>query len=347
MIAARRVHVPACLEPRRGRSRRWRRRWSRRVPEGDTLFRTAAVLGEVLAGRQVIAARGAPAGVLLGRVVGDRVDRVAAHGKHLLIDFSGGLSLHTHLRMHGSWHRYRPAERWRRPPSRAVAVVEVGGAIAVCFDAPVVELIDTRALAIHPSLGRLGPDLLAPEPELESAFARLRAPQRAQLAIGDALLDQTAQAGLGNVYRSEVCFIERVDPFVSVGSLDDATIRRLLAAAQRLLHANRLRPGRVTTSNALGGAPGAEGPRARGMATYVYGRAGRPCRRCRTPIRTLTAGELARRTYWCPACQASSIPMETFAPTTPAEGTASEAARPAATGDARRPLGQEGGGGSR
>ena len=179
------------------------------MPEGDTLFRTAAVLREVLLGRDVIAAAGRPGGAALARVIGSRIERVDAQGKHLLIGFGNGLTLHTHLRMQGSWHRYRTGERWRRSPLRAVAVVEVAGAVAVCFDAPTVELIDSRALAIHPSLSALGPDLLAPTPDLAAAVARLRAPERAAMPVGEALLDQTALAGLGNVYRSEVCFIER------------------------------------------------------------------------------------------------------------------------------------------
>src|SRR5262245_64526510 len=122
------------------------------MPEGDTLFRTATVLREALAGRKVIAARGRPGGAQLERVVGSQVDRVEAQGKHLLIGFGNGLTLHTHLRVNGSWHRYRTGERWRRSPARAVAVIEVPDGVAVCFDAPTVELMETRALAIHPAL---------------------------------------------------------------------------------------------------------------------------------------------------------------------------------------------------
>jgi endonuclease-8 len=133
------------------------------VPEGDTLFRTAAVLREVLEDRRIVAARGRPGGAQLERLVGSRVERVTSIGKHLVIDVDIGLSLHSHLGMHGSWHRYRPGEPWRRPPSRAVAVLEVDGAVAVCFDAPTVELMQTRALAVHPLLRQLGPDLIRSE----------------------------------------------------------------------------------------------------------------------------------------------------------------------------------------
>jgi endonuclease-8 len=273
------------------------------VPEGDTLHRTAEVLREALVGRTVTAARGRPDGVALQRVVGDQVQEVEARGKHLLIHFSGGLTLHTHLRMHGTWHRYRPGERWLRSPARAVAVIETDGAVAACFDAPTVELIDTRALALHPGLARLGPDLARDAADLDEAFARLRHPARAALTVGEGLLDQTAQSGLGNVYRSEVCFLEGVDPFAAVGTLDAATLRRLLDSGHRLLIANRSRAGRMTTPDALGGPAASAGPRSPGRQLWVYGRAGRPCRRCGTLIRTAVVGDLPRRVYWCPTCQ--------------------------------------------
>ena len=134
------------------------------MPEGDTLHRTADGLRPYLVGRAVTAARRRgpgrrPAG---GRLVGSTVTAVEAIGKNLLIRFDNGLELRTHLRMNGSWHRYRPGERWRRPPARARLVLEVPGAVAVCFDAPVVELFETRAEAVHPALAALGPDLLGP-----------------------------------------------------------------------------------------------------------------------------------------------------------------------------------------
>src|SRR6185312_219001 len=129
------------------------------MPEGDTLFRTAAGLRPYLVGRPVRAAR-ATGGAQVGRLVGATVDSVDTLGKNLLLRFSNGLELRTHLRMTGSWHRYRPGERWRRPAARARLVLEVPGAVAVCFDAPVIELFETRAEAIHPTISRLGPDLL-------------------------------------------------------------------------------------------------------------------------------------------------------------------------------------------
>jgi endonuclease-8 len=240
-------------------------------------------------------------------VVGSRVDRVESHGKHLLIGFDNGMTLHTHLRMNGSWHRYRAGERWQRSPSRAVAVIEVPGAVAVCFDAPTVELLDTRALAVHPALKALGPDLLASDPDLEGAVGRLSAPERADSTIAEALLDQRALAGIGNVYRSELLFIERVDPFLRVGDVSPEVLERLVRTGARLLRANANDPSRQTVPDALGAEPGAlgtVGPRGPKSRLWVYGRVARPCRRCGALIRSTTLGtDLPRRLYWCPDCQ--------------------------------------------
>ena len=274
-------------------------RWAPGVPEGDTLYRTAAGLRPYLVGRTVIAARTGGPGPMpqVQRIVGREIAAVESLGKNLLVRFDNGLEIRTHLRMNGSWHRYRPGERWRRPPSRARLVIEVPGAVAVCFDAPVVELFEVRAESLHPSLSRLGPDLLAPDFDASEASRRLRGPERATVSIAEALVDQRALAGIGNVYKNEVLWLERVSPFAQVADLDDETIGRLVATAHRLLNANigaRSGPERVTTAGDRG-APG---------ALYVYGRTGRPCRRCRTPIAVTRQGaELPRSTYWCPTCQ--------------------------------------------
>lgn len=272
------------------------------MPEGDTFARIAEVLGRVLVDQQVTAARGRPGGVDLGRTAGASVMSVESRGKHLLIAFSNGLTLHTHLAMLGSWHRYRPGEGWHRPAARAVAVIETESAVAVCFDAPTVELLDTRALAIHPRLRRLGSDLAHDEFDAQAAVAALRAPGRARSSIGDALLDQRALAGLGNVYRSELCFLERVSPFTPVAEVSDEVLRRLVARGAALVKANSAGGARVTTEL---GTPG---------NLYVYGRTGRPCRRCGTRINSavVTASEGAnpRRVYWCPSCQPGAAVTE-------------------------------------
>jgi endonuclease-8 len=269
------------------------------MPEGDTLHRTAAGLRPHLVGRTVTAARANGPGPVpqVDRIVGRAIDSVEALGKNLLIRFDGGLELRTHLRMNGSWHRYRPGERWRRPPGRARLVLEVPGAVAVCFDAPVVELFEQRAEPLHPALSTLGPDLLSPEFDGAEALRRLRDPARAERSIAEALLDQRALAGVGNVYKCEVLFIERVSPFTPVAELADDVLERLVDRARELLRANAA-PGRGPERTTTRGDPDASGP------LYVYGRGGRPCRRCGTPIRVRRQGtDLPRQTYWCPRCQ--------------------------------------------
>lgn len=279
------------------------------MPEGDTLARIATVLGQVLTGDRVSSARGRPGGAQLGRVVGHQVESVEARGKHLLIAFSNGLTLHTHLALHGEWHRYRVGERWRRSPSRAVAVIETAKQVAVCFDAPTVELIETRALPIHRPLTQLGPDVARDDVDLPLAVAALRDPRRSTATIGDALLDQRAVAGLGNVYRSELCFLERVNPFTPVGEVSDELLMRLLERGASLVRANSAGGARVTTTR---GTPG---------RLYVYSRTGRPCHRCGTQVRSAAAASPIygnpRRVYWCPSCQPTT---ESTADEVPAPG---------------------------
>jgi len=232
------------------------------------------------------------------RIVGRRIEAVEAHGKNLLIRFAGGLEIRTHLWMHGSWHRYRPGEAWRRPAGRARLVLEVPGSVAVCFDAPVVELFEQRTEHLHPSLSRLGPDLLKLPFDAPDVHRRLRLPERQMSDIAVALLDQRAMAGVGNVYKNEILWIERVSPFTRVRDVDDATLERLIATAHRHLNANvdpRRGPERVTTA----------GDRRAPGALYVHGRQGRPCRRCGGRIQVTRQGtDLPRSTYWCPTCQA-------------------------------------------
>jgi len=272
------------------------------MPEGDTLARTATGLRPYLDGRIVNAARAQGPGPVpqVHRLVGQRIRAVEAHGKNLIIRFDGGLELRTHLRMNGSWHRYRPGERWRRPPGRARLVLEVEGSVAVCFDAPVVELFEQRTEHLHGALSRLGPDLAAVDFDATEAHRRLRDPERADLEVAVALLDQRALAGIGNVFKNEILWLERVSPFRRVRDLDDATLGRLIGTARRLMLANidpRRGPERVTTA----GDRGAPGP------LYVYGRGGRPCRRCGARIQVARQGtDLPRTTYWCPTCQGAS-----------------------------------------
>jgi endonuclease-8 len=261
------------------------------VPEGDALVRTAAGLRPYLLGKEVTAARARQPGPQAERLVGATVTAIETQGKNLLLHFSNGLALRTHLKLYGSWHRYRPGERWRKPESRARLVLEVPGAVAVCFDAPTVELFEQRTEPLHPALAPLGPDLLSPAFAGEEALRRLRHPERAAWTIGEALLDQRALAGIGTIWRAETLWTERISPFVTIGELEDATLLRLIATARRLL-----------TASVRNGSPGPMG---------AYRRTGLPCRRCGSVVRSRVYGrDLARRVYWCPSCQ-GPVPMST------------------------------------
>jgi endonuclease VIII len=256
------------------------------VPEGDSIHQLAARLRPVLAAQPLVRvelARPSRSG-LRPPGPGTLVEAVEAQGKHLLIRFEGGIVLRTHLRMNGSWQLYRPGERWHRPRHRMRALVSVAGHDAVCFDAPVVEL------ERRPATGHLGPDLAGPDPDLERCVERLGTLVDPATPVADALLDQRIACGVGNVFKSEVCFACGVDPATAVGALDPAVRAALVATAARLLRAN-LGPGPRTT---VRGGPG---------ALAVYGRAGRPCRRCGTRIRVQRLGVHARATFWCPTCQ--------------------------------------------
>jgi endonuclease VIII len=267
------------------------------MPEGDTIFRTATVLRRALLGG-VVRRAFAQAGPGLSRVpnlsvlAGSSVTVVESRGKHLLIGFSDGRWLRTHMRMKGSWHRYAPGEPWRLPARRAVCVLETDSAVAVCFDAPVAELLTDADLTRHAGLRALGPDLLAELPDLDEAVRRLRGLGATQ--IGVAMLDQRVAAGIGNAIKSEALFMERLDPWAAVRDCSDDQLRLALGRAAALLAANTGGGRRVTT-----------GRRSPGQAMWVYRRAGRPCRRCGTLIRARRQGRQARTTYWCPSCQGS------------------------------------------
>ncbi len=260
------------------------------MPEGDTIHRAAAMLRPALQGA-VLERFDAP------RLVGDRprrgetIEAVRAVGKHLLVDFSGGLSLETHLRMTGSWHLYRTGERWRKPAHLLRCRIVVPGNEAVCFSAPVVRTFPTGAAGtVGDPVAHLGPDLClessAAEEIVASCVDRM-AGLEPDTPIGEVLLDQRIANGVGNVYKSEVCWHERLDPFTPVVEVPHELRRRLIVTSGRLLRAN-LGPGRRRTV-------------AEGLA--VYGRRGRSCRRCGGRIASRTWGGLARVTYWCPACQ--------------------------------------------
>ncbi|HEU4522312.1 MAG TPA: zinc finger domain-containing protein, partial [Thermoanaerobaculia bacterium] len=217
---------------------------------------------------------------------------VTAAGKHLIIDFSGGLHLRTHMRMNGSWHIYRAGERWRRPRRDMRVVIATDEYVAVGFSIPVAEFLDDRALRRQSDLRRMGPDLISPEFDAEEALARMRA--RGGAEVANVLLNQRVLAGIGNVFKSELLFLAGIDPFATVESIDEASLRRLLAISRKMLRYNveHGRSDRVTT-----------GSIDRSKKLWVYGRGGEPCRRCATAIEYRKQGADARGTYWCPRCQ--------------------------------------------
>jgi endonuclease VIII len=254
------------------------------VPEGDTIHRAAGRLRTALEGRELRRFE-AP------RLVGERprpgavIDSVEAVGKHLLMHFSSGLTLQTHMRMTGSWHLYRVGERWQKAEHLARVVVGVDDWVAVCFSAPVVRTYRTERT--DSPVAHLGPDLCRDDADLDAVVRRMGEVADADSAIADVLLDQRIASGIGNVYKSETLFACALDPFTPLRWVDKAMRRRLVETAAGQLRAN------------LGAGPRTTVPG--GLA--VYGRQRQPCRRCGTPVRAANQGPHARVTFWCPVCQ--------------------------------------------
>lgn len=288
------------------------------MPEGDTVHKLARALARDVEGRPLeglwLRDRG-----WVELLAGRRVREVAALGKHLLVAVgpsaepagapleaadrtSDDWVLHVHLGMNGRFHRYREGERWQRPARQASILLRVRGWLFVGFRVPVAELLRRGALAQHPQLRSLGPDLLA-GPVREAEVLR-----RARGAVADSvaslLLDQRVACGIGNVYKSEVLFLEGVHPRCHASALSDARLLGLYRTARRLL-ANNLGGGwRTTTRPLVPGRPA----RRREARLFVYDRAGRPCRRCGAAIESARLGDEARPTYWCPTCQPALAP---------------------------------------
>jgi len=262
------------------------------MPEGDTLHRTAHTLARVLDGQRLVRVRSSVPAIAHAELAGHRVEAVTAQGKNLLIRFDDGRVLHTHLKMRGSWHVYRPGERFQRPEHQARVILEVSDALAVCFAAPTVRLLAPHAAAGDPYLNGLGPDLIPDRFDLDQAVAGLQA--LGELSLGEAVMTQTALSGIGNIYKSETLFVCRLSPFQAVSELDREAITRVVQSARELLRKNA-RPGspqRTTTTGTSG-------------QYWVYRRSGQACRVCGATVRMQRQGALHRSTYYCPNCQSS------------------------------------------
>lgn len=273
------------------------------MPEGDTIFRAARTLHRALAGHRI--ERFETGLVQLANVdritpvAGRTIGRVDAAGKHILMTLSAGLTLRSHMRMNGSWHIYRPGERWRMPRHAMRIAIATAEWVAVAFDVHVAELIPTDRLSRHAPVATLGPDLLG-DFDAEEALRRVRAQQ--QIPVHRVLLNQRVMAGIGNVFKSEAMFLSRLHPDTPADAVTDEEWRDVMALAQRLLRAN--------VEESAGGGPiapdemrnttGRLNPEER---LWVYGRAGRPCRVCGSTIRTRRDGDDSRPTYWCGGCQ--------------------------------------------
>lgn len=262
------------------------------MPEGDTIWQTAARLDEALAGSELTRCDLRVPRLATADLAGNVVESVQPRGKHLLMRFSNGWTLHSHLRMDGSWRIFETGEAWRGGPAHQIrAILGTARRTAVGYRLPVLELL--RTADEQRAVGHLGPDLLDPgwdAASAEEAARRLAAdPAR---PIGEALLDQRNLAGMGNVYKSELCFLTGITPWTPVADMPD--LPGLVERAHRLMLANRDRPMRITT-----------GQTRPGQTLWVYGRKRALCLRCGTPLRMADQGPRGeeRVTYWCPSCQ--------------------------------------------
>ncbi|WP_371668781.1 DNA glycosylase [Streptomyces sp. NBC_00289] len=277
------------------------------MPEGDTVWQAAKRLHEALAGKVLTRSDLRVPKFATADLTGRTVLDVTARGKHLLTRIEGGLTLHSHLRMDGSWKVFADGQRWVGGPAHQIrAILGNADRTAVGYRLPVLELL--RTTEEIRAVGHLGPDLLGPDWNPDQALANLLAdPAR---PLGEALLDQRNLAGIGNVYKCELCFLLGVTPWLPVGALPADRAAALPALAKKLLETNRDRLIRTTTGR-------------RGQDLFVYGRAPRPCLRCQTSVRLADQGDGSRErpTYWCPGCQAGPAPSPAASRRTPRRTT--------------------------
>jgi endonuclease-8 len=274
------------------------------VPEGDTIFRSARALQQALAGQPVTHFETAYAPLASvhdqSPVTGRTIEQVESRGKWLLIHFSGDLILATHMLMSGSWHIYRVGERWKRARSHMRVVLGTAAFVAVGFNVPVARFYTARTLERFAGVAGLGPDLLSAGFVADEARQRLLA--QADEEIGNVLLNQRVMAGIGNVFKSEICFACGVQPFRRVATLRKQEVDCLLDTARRYLAANVADGARdgIVTYTGLRRTTGSSNPAER---LWVYHRGGESCRRCGTKILSQKQGIGARTSFWCPDCQ--------------------------------------------
>jgi endonuclease-8 len=279
-----------------------------RMPEGDTIYRSARALAKALEGKVITAFETGLAP--LARVnddaplAGRTVEKVESRGKWLLIHFSGDLILVTHMLMSGSWHLYRTGEKWWMGRSRMRVALSTADWQAVAFNVPIAEFHTARTLARSGQVPALGPDVLSEGFTIEQGVLRLKsygeAHPEAEIAV--VLLNQRVLAGLGNVYKSEVAFAAGVNPFRAISTITDREFEVMTERSQRWLKVNVIDgagDGIVTYSGNRRTTNSAN----REDRLWVYGRQGQECRRCGALIQMRKQGEQARSTYWCPACQ--------------------------------------------
>ena len=285
------------------------------MPEGDTIFWTAARLRPLLQGQTILAARSRVPGLAADALVQRTVQSVEARGKHLLIGLDNRSTIHSHLGMHGAWHVYARGETWQKAEWQAALVVEVPGAVCVCFHPQILELLTAAQLQRHAHLSQLGPDLLGDNIEEAEVLRRFRGHN--PIPIGEAVMNQTIVCGIGNVYKSEVLFIARVHPFQTVGTLSDEQILQIVRTAIECMQRNLDGYPRRTRLGLSGG------------RTWVYGRQGKRCFVCGEPIRLRRQGELGRTTCWCPRCQPLSlVPSASTSSRIPAQSSTRRKPRP-------------------
>jgi endonuclease-8 len=274
------------------------------MPEGDTIYRAARTLDTALSGHEVT--RFETGLVKLAQVDRDEpvagrvIAGVRAAGKHLLMTFSGDLVLRTHMRMNGSWHIYRPGERWQMSPRAMRIRLDTTEWVAVAFNVYVAEFIREHALARNRAVATLGPDLLR---DFDPPRALTLVRGQGARPVHEVLLDQRVMAGIGNVYKSELLFLSQLHPDTPANEVSDPQWLELMALAVRLLRANvdeSSGPG-IETYRGLRRTTGRLNPEDR---LWVYSRGGQPCRKCGTRITSRKDGDDARVTYWCPRCQA-------------------------------------------